>query len=430
MAMNDDSQDYFALSLNLLNNGCYSLSDFRSGACVPSWGSQPPGYPLFLVAVQLLVGPLYLDFVLAQICLFAVAATAAIRAAYAWHRNTVALIASIVWMAASPTSLGWSGWLLTETLAAAAGLWVFTELAWSLLEGRMRIWRLALALTTAVLMRWDQIALIVPIAVCCWYLRGSLAAIRQTVMFSAAACVPLMAMIARAAAVGLPLLPSVVANPGVPAGAATYWRSHALSQMALPQLLWPAISGRYALAGQYVDPSAFRPGHIGKEADRLALRAALDAIAQLPDGTPFPAVLDDRFRVLSAEHGGNRQFDWRLLTDRAVLLWGQRDGLLFSGWVNTLHKVPAETCAQAFRLGIMAMFLIALAWVGGPFAALLGGIGGYVAARTVLLVSLTALETRYLMPMMPMMEIATIAALGIIAQRTRQQSPAASRGGR
>jgi hypothetical protein len=47
-----DSDTYSELGRNLMQYHCFGWVDEETGVCSPIWGTQPPGYPLLLGAVQ------------------------------------------------------------------------------------------------------------------------------------------------------------------------------------------------------------------------------------------------------------------------------------------------------------------------------------------------------------------------------------------
>jgi hypothetical protein len=208
----EDSKFFVLLADNMNINHCYSVSNLQLAECKPSWGSQPPGYPVFIALVRRLVGTDPLQVVFAQTTVFALAAATALWAFYSWHKSVAALLGSLLMLAFSPVSVAWPRWVLTETLAAAAGLWVFAALFRSLGARRMRVITAALAIAGATLVRWDQIWLLVPASLCAFYLGGSSKGLRDTAAMGFIAALPFLAMIARAALVGLPLLPSMISD--------------------------------------------------------------------------------------------------------------------------------------------------------------------------------------------------------------------------
>jgi hypothetical protein len=136
---------------------------------------------MFLGALQALGLQSLYYVVLIQTAIFAIAATYALWAAYSWHKSLPTLLISGAILPLSPATIAWPRWVMTETLAGAAALWVFAEIFRSLALRRLRILQLSLALATATLVRWDQIWLLVPAAACAIYIdhRNPLNACRQ-----------------------------------------------------------------------------------------------------------------------------------------------------------------------------------------------------------------------------------------------------------
>jgi hypothetical protein len=243
-----DSKFFFLLADNIDINHCYSVSDPQTGDCNPSWGGQPPGYPFFIALIRRLVGTDPLRVVFAQTAIFALAAATALWASYSWHKNVAALLVSLLMLAFSPVSIAWARWILTETLAAAAGLWAFAALFRSLGARRMRVVVAAMAIGGATFVRWDQIWLLAPASICAFYLGGFSKGLRDTAAMGFIAAIPVLAMIMRAALVGLPLLPGMIPSSDpefARGGVVAFWRQAALTQEATSGFLWPIWSQEY-----------------------------------------------------------------------------------------------------------------------------------------------------------------------------------------
>src|SRR5262249_3633909 len=160
----------------------------------------------------------------------------------------------------SPATIAWPRFVMTETLAAASVLWVFGEIFRSLARQRLRIFQLSLALTTATLVRWDQVWLTVPAAACAVYL-GHLRPVvvgRQIAIMSFASTLVIVFMALRAAILGLPLLPSVEAD--LIGGARDFWWVAAKNQSFSPSFMWPIEDRKYTGMVDRFDYSSIAPG--------------------------------------------------------------------------------------------------------------------------------------------------------------------------
>jgi hypothetical protein len=393
----NDSKFYFLLADNINMNHCYSVSDPQIAECKPSWGSQPAGYPAFIALVKRLAGANPLQVVFAQTAVFALAAATALWATYSWHRSVAALLVPLLMLAISPVSIAWSRWVLTETLAAAAGLWAFAIIFRSVGDRRMRVVAAAIAIGGATFVRWDQIWLLAPACICAFYLGGFFKGLRDTAVMSFIAAVPVLAMIMRAALVGLPLLPGVN-DPGFARGVVAFWRQAALTQGATSGFLWPIWSQ------EYKDLARFDYGSIGSSFNTVRFHVLMDRLSTLPSGSPLPEDIDAELAELASATtgiGSTLNLIWR----RAAEMWTAKDPIFFSGWNSLPSAQIGENLCHVYRIVLILSCLILLLFVRGAASVVLIGLLSYVALRTIFLASLTALEVRYLMPMFPGMEI-------------------------
>jgi hypothetical protein len=288
-ATEPDSDYYSKLGHNLVTYHCYGRVDEETGACSPVWGNQPPGYPMFLGALQAL-GFQDLNYaVFIQTALFAIVATYALWAAYAWHKSPATLVISGAVLALSPVTIAWPRWVLTETLAGVGALWVFAEIFRSLALQRLRILQLSLAASVAILVRWDQIWLLVPAAGCAIYIGypNPLRVCRQIGIMGFAAGVSIFLMVLRAAIVGLPLLPSVASDTDLPKGVMDFWQAAAKNQSFTASFAWPITDNEYEHMASQFDFSSIAPGF-----DTSRFRAVLNRISALPSDIALPRELD------------------------------------------------------------------------------------------------------------------------------------------
>jgi hypothetical protein len=400
-----DSDYYSELAQNLVKHHCYGWVDGET--CTPVWGNQPPGYPMFLAALQALGLQSLYYAVLAQTVIFAIAATYALWAAYTWHKSLATLLISGAILALSPVTIAWPRWVMTETLAGAMALWVFAEIFRSLTLRRLRILQLSLALAAAILVRWDQIWLLVPAAACAIYIghRNPFNACRQIGIMSFAAGLSIFFMVARAAIVGLPLLPSVASDDDLPKGVMEFWRVAAKNQSFTASFEWPVTKQKYERMASQFDYSSIAPGF-----DTTRFRAVLKQISALPPDTALPRELDADLDELARNPSSEAWSHLHLVADRAMAIWTQWDNFYEAGWKTSDNKpIGAENFARAYRTALLILAAALLFFLRGERLFILGSLIAYVAVRTCFLAFLGLLETRYLVPMFPSMELVLIA---------------------
>jgi hypothetical protein len=396
-----DSKFFSVLADNIVINHCYSVSDPQTGDCNPYWGPKPPGYAFFIALIRRLVDTDPLRVVFAQTAIFALAAATALWASYSWHKSVAAILVSLLMLAFSPVSVAWPRWVLTETLAAAAGLWAFAALFRSLAARRMRVVVAAMAIGGATLVRWDQIWLLAPASICAFYLGGFSKGLRDTVAMGFSAAIPVLAMIMRAALVGLPLLPATISDPEFArGGVVAFWRQAALTQEATSGFLWPIWSQ------EYKDLTRFDYSSIGSSFNTVRFHVLMDRLSTLPRGSPLPADIDAELAELAAaakESGISSTLN--LIWQRASKMWTAKDAVFSSGWLSLPSAQIAENLCRMYRIVLALCCLMLLAFVRGAASVVLVGLLSYVVLRTISLASFTALEIRYLTPMFPAMEI-------------------------
>jgi hypothetical protein len=397
-----DSDYYSKVAQNLVKHHCYGW--VHGETCTPVWGNQPPGYPMFLAALQALGLQSLYYAVLAQTVIFAIAATYALWAAYTWHKSLATLLISGAILALSPVTIAWPRWVMTETLAGAAALWVFAEIFRSLALRRLRILRLSLALAAAILVRWDQIWLLIPAAACVIYIghRNPFNVCRQIGIMSFAAGFLIFFMVLRAVILGLPLLPSV--EEDLTNGARDFWWVAAKNQSFTNSFTWPIEDKTYENVASQFDYSSVAPGF-----DTSRLRALLNRISTLPAGAALPQKLDAELAELARNPSSEAWSHLYLVAYRAMAIWTQWEFLYESGWKTSNKPIGVENFARAYRIALLILVAALLFFLRGERLFMLGSLFSYVGLRTFFFASLGLLETRFLVPMFPSMELVLIA---------------------
>lgn len=398
-----DGELYMRIADNVVLNGCYSDSPPAQALCSPTWANQPPGYPLFIAVVKVLFGDTPQHIVVAQSFLYALAIVYVLFSARLVFRGSNGwLIAVGLLLALSPLTAPWSQWVLTETLAAAATLWVAAECLRSLAIGKCRTPHIALALIAAVLVRWDMIWLILPVALVAWHLHGVRAMFYRLGILLGVVAVPILLLVMRAVAVGLPPVPSALnaSADELPPGVVSFWKTSATRQTATSTLLWNVWNRRYGIIETTFDYSS-----VSRKADTTRLRSTLHALSSVPDGHPVPPEIDKSFATIADEfaHENPAYYQLVVLFERAVYIWRGKDTINHSGW-----HTDREQLVRVYRAGLLGLVLLApvIFWRSGPERVFSGGVALFVLSRTLFLVSVTALEIRYVTPAIPAMELA------------------------
>src|ERR1019366_1749948 len=152
---------YLSLAKNIIQHFCYSADP----NCAPAWERQPPGFPLFIAFVSLIAGPSSQQIVQFQTLTFGGAILYLLYSARKLFeaRN----LGGAVLLSISPLTIAWSRYILTETISAAAALYVLAECMRSLEKRKLRTVGIGVSAGMAILVKWDLItlfALVLPIA--------------------------------------------------------------------------------------------------------------------------------------------------------------------------------------------------------------------------------------------------------------------------
>jgi hypothetical protein len=436
-AIEGDGVVYTTVALNILRNGCVSLSDPMLGACVPHWGgNQLPGYPIFIALSWALTGEWLLAPLVAQSIVFGVATAYVVKALMlSGNGLRVAMFAAAV-LILSPTQIAWPRMLLTETLAASAALWILAATIRSLSEGRLRTIELGLAFAIGFFIRYDFVFLAVPIAVLGFYLHAPTQALRRGITVALIAAIPFGAWTMRNAAVGLsPLPPFGLDSNGhaLPSGVLRWIGTWVVSPYDLPVSVWPLATGDYANI-QPPDRAFANPAEREAVADLLA-KLGPTRVGQLPPE------IDADFANLADVRRRESPVQQRIVLPlrRAAEMWlsplpsigwpGEigvgRSALLAAakaGDVTALIQFVQENAGPAIAKGLVAAWRYAV--LGGLAFIIVATVLGYRRAppliwlaaalglvTTGVLASAMLVEARYLVPTMTWLEVAVAVGL-------------------
>src|SRR5262249_12454392 len=235
-----DTRLFLRLADNIRINFCYSASAVETHSCEPTWAQQPPGYPIILSLTRMVAGDSDRAIIWMQTVLFVLAALYLCWVLYTWHRKPILLIVTIAVALFSPFSFGWSRAITTEFLSAVAVLLVFSEIARSIQVREIRILSICISVICGMLARWDMICLLVPVLLSAVLLYGLRNTLRRGMLIIAICALPYVGLMARAIAVGLPPIPTVLGGEAtLPAGIIRFIRVAALDERAIQNLLWP-----------------------------------------------------------------------------------------------------------------------------------------------------------------------------------------------
>ena len=425
------------VALNIVQNGCVSLSEPTTGACEPDWGgNQLPGYPAFIALVWAVSGASPLAVRVGQALVVVGAGLWLVHAVARYTGSWRAAFFVGLVMALSPLQVAWPRLALTETLALATTMWVLAELMLSLAENRMRVWTTGFALTAAVFVRYDGVLLCLPVAFCAFVIHGPKRALLRGGAIALIVALPVLAWVARSADAGLGYVPRIPSLASLaPVGFVSWTRTWSTHEYDLATVAWPMLRHRYT--DIRIDGRAF-----DNDEEAAQIATLLDELARF-DGEPFPQHVDGAFAALAAERRTRdpvRHWLWNPLR-RAANMWFNPYSSF--GWPldvpGTLREEIRASISKEGLAGVVAAISKHPLIAGGK-----GLVGGYrfalvivfagviahlirrrnhyllrvvwiaviiVAARAVFFSGFALMETRYVIEAVPGLEL--VAALGL-----------------
>jgi hypothetical protein len=436
-----DSGVYATVAANILHHGCVSLSPPEAAACVPHWGgNQLPGYPAFIAVAWWLGAEWRLAPLFGQAMVLAAAGSYLVHSLRLGGIGGLQRALVVAVLVVSPTHVGWSRILFTETLAVASVLWIIAVLVRSVAEQRLRAVELGIAVAAAVFVRYTSVVALVPMLV--FLLQSRPPGLHKGLLVAAlVAALPLAAWAARSTVLGLtPFVPGTQSEQGVlaPPGLMAWLNTWVSNETQLIDSVWPAAGGRYE--------SIYVPA--GQRAMVVPLLQELAAGDPARRAAADVALADWARQERARDPVGQRIV---LPATRAAWLWFnpipslglpaevppdvQRDAaaaIRGGEWVRVLalgldngRPLATKTLSAAWRYAVVAMIAVAtcLLWrrrkqLSASLAELLVLSGVvFAVAMTLALVFRPMLETRYLVPVFAWLEVAAALWLGHRWQR-------------
>jgi len=436
-AMEGDGVVYTTVALNILHNGCVSMSDPGLSACAPHWGgNQLPGYPAFIALSWLLTGNWAPAPLVAQAMAYTAAATYVVRALMQAGTGTRVVIAAAAVLVFSPTFIAWPRMLLTETLALAAALWFLGIVIRAFSNSRIPTLELGIAFAIGFFIRYDFALLAVPVIIAGFTIHRPVEALRRGTVVVLIAAIPYGAWTLRSVSADLPPLPPYgLTSDGeqLAPGTLEWMGTWVASPYDLPNSVWPLVTGDY---GNIQPPDrAFADAE-----ERQFVGELLAQLRQVEPG-PVPDQVDAAFSDLAALRRGNHTVYLRLGLPlrRAAEMWFSP--LPSMGWPGEVGSGRSELI-KAMKAGdfrAIATFALdnagpaaAKAIVSGWRLMVIGVLGFIVIAnilgrrkdrgliwlalayglvRTGVFASTLLVEARYLLPALIWLEIALAVAV-------------------
>jgi hypothetical protein len=353
-----DSNLYLTVAQNIAENFCVSLSDPGSGACAPHWGgNQLPGYPLLIATVIRITSGSIGSVLVVQSILFSLAVILLLNALRRAGLPSAAVIIVVIFLGLSPSLVGWSRSLLTETISVAVAIWLLAELTTSFSQGQLRVVRVAVIMVVGIFVRYDFALLIVPVAIASLIIHGWADAFRRFVIVSLLCCLPLIGWSARSAALGLLPTPQIGLTPEggpLPTGTMKWVGTWLVDQYDLRNSVWALVNYDY---------NDFRPPVTAYDSGRE--RSLIEAQIRLLETQfmlrPVPIEIDGIFGELALERIAREPLrHWITLPGlRAWWIWAIPAPSM--GWpaeIDTQSRESLRNALKESRFSHVAAFIL------------------------------------------------------------------------
>lgn len=444
-AVTPDGQTYQTVADNIRENRCVSVSSPIGGACEPHWGgNQSPFYPTFIAAVNYLGAETTPLVLLIQALIYAISAGYLVRVIDRGPvgRSGAILVALI--LALSPVQIAWPRFLLTETFALSATLWVFAECLRSIEEKRLRLIPIGAAMVLAVLARYDSILLAIPVAATGFIVERPFRAISKGIILAFIVAAPIGIWTARNVSQGLSPVPNTFMKSGEPTPwGMLMWADTWVTNLYEGQFSYGIANRDYERGRRLMDVSLFK-----EERERNQVEALFDELATY-QGQPFPEHIDAEFGDLAKQRRETYPLrTWLVVPlQRAIFLWANpihsfawpveldsvltpEDRELWSGGgtlgkLEVVSKYPLQATTKAmvtaYRYGLTVFALVLLVvllikpWRPAYFAFALGI--GYALSRNVIIGFQSSLDSRYSIEGYAVLEVGVVVMLVYLWRR-------------
>jgi hypothetical protein len=452
-----DSFVYLKVAENIFQNGCVSMSDPVIGKCAPHWGgNQLPGYPAFIAVIWAIFGKSVNAVLLAQAFVFSIATAILCRALARWKDGPLvkgyAVFTAALLLGASPSLLGWSRGILTETLSIALGLWLLSELITSIQYKQLRIFGIATVLTLGLFVRYDFIMFAIPVAAVGFYLHSPILALRKGICIALIILVPLGGWTARCVYQGLDYTPPYGLTPEgkqLPSGMMNWIGTWLDNQYDLGASVWALV---------HFDYVSFKPPQraFDSQGEEMEVHTLLGQLRNGHQGKLSPKDIDDQFaRIAAAKISSDPIKHWVLLPIRRVShMWltpypsmgwpAEISGTLRAGLRSAMATANITEVAKAVleMPGTVAMkvlvsghrylllilgLAVALFWRRLPaeISVLSLTIVGFAILRSVAFSYTILSETRYLTPALAWLDVLLIVTVFSLMKNRKTRGEAA-----
>jgi hypothetical protein len=326
-----DSISYKYVALNMLNNGCISLSNPDTSLCVPHWGgNQLPGYPAFLAVNYFFFG---VNDLAPKISAAFIGSLALIYLFWSIQKHLgndkTTLIVTAV-LAFSPLCFAQSRFLLTEQLTISLVIILLAEIIILLSSQRVRLFKISLTFSLLFFVRYDSVALIPPLIFLLYIVSAEKKFVSNTIIFVVLITLPVVAISLRHLAVDLPIFPEprfVHDGSKNPKGYVNWAKSWMYKSDHAETIMFPLAYKNHA--------DIILPTDLIMDKGCYEISQNLVSELQGFDGKVFPIHIDEAFETLADDYLCSKSLPEKTLLDfkRAFHMWGTATSSF--GWPTT-----------------------------------------------------------------------------------------------
>lgn len=163
-----DGATYLKVAENIFYNQCISVSIPESKECIPHWGSnQGPLYPLFISLCWFLFGKNLASIYFSQLFILVFSILLFIKNFQI--RNYKQFLIILLFIVLSLNTLGWSRYILTESLSISLSFLVLNQIFKILEKKTINIIPIVIFFTLGFFLRYDFLLWIIPIFSVCLF---------------------------------------------------------------------------------------------------------------------------------------------------------------------------------------------------------------------------------------------------------------------
>lgn len=440
---NGDAKLYGFVAGNILDNFCVSVSLPRNGDCTPHWGgNQLPGYPFFIALVWGTIQRSAEAVLYAQSAFFAICVVFLARSLRRARVHMVAVWCVVILLGLSPSLVGWSRSMLTETLSASFALLLLAELVVSFNISRIRPVQLGAILVCGFFVRYDFALMAFPVAAAALTIHGPVKALMKGLVVLLVVCIPIAGWTARSIALDLPPTPPIgmtAKGEQLPRGMMNWVATWLDNQYDLGRSIWALVHFDYEKFDP--PPKAYADAHERRQVEKM-----LEALRSTNNLSPPPSETDEGFEAIAQIKNRNTGFteNLNLFLRKGTSMWlspfpsmgwpaeieetnrgkirSAASDLNFTGLYEAMMAAPSATIAKGVvsfhRYLLLTSCLLLLGWAHRlpPIGRKLLWLAVfYAGVRTLFFANTLLIETRYLVPSLAWMDVAlAISAFTII----------------